>query len=116
MPYTIIEWDSAARAQIERNATPAEVAEIEARQAASSPTVPDSVTMVRARLALNAAGMLAAATQYVANMVGVDGDNARIYWEFSATVERNHPLVLGFAAASGVTSAQLDALFISAAK
>jgi len=77
--------------------------------------VPEVVTMRQARLALLGAGMLAQVNTAVANMVGAEGDAARIEWEFSSTVERHRPLVLSLIAALGLTDAQLDELFRQAA-
>ena len=40
---------------------------------------------------------------------------ARIEWDYSSTVRRQQPLVLALAPALGLTTGQLDALFIAAA-
>lgn len=78
--------------------------------------VPDMVTMRQARLALLATNKLAAVNQAVANMTGVAGETVRIEWEFSSMVERNKPTVSAIAQALGWSSADLDQLFINAAK
>lgn len=78
------------------------------------PTVPDKVTMRQARLALLGAGLLATVNASVAAMPGATGDAARIEWEFSSEVYRQKTLVLTLGAALGLTSAQLDSLFIKA--
>lgn len=80
------------------------------------PPVPSTVTVRQARLALLSAGLLAQVNTAVAAMTGAAGDAARIEWEFSNTVERNKPLVVNISATLGLTSAQLDALFIAASK
>lgn len=77
--------------------------------------VVDTVTMRQARLALLQFGMLATVNAAVAAMPGVEGDAARIEWEFSGNVERNRPLVQSLSTALGLTEAQLDALFTLAA-
>lgn len=79
------------------------------------PSVPGSVTMRQARLALLQNGMLTQVNDAVAAMPGAQGDAARIEWEFSSTVERHWPLVQALGAALGLTEAQLDDLFRLAA-
>ena len=83
---------------------------------ADAPRVPGSITMRQAQLALMAAGRLPAVNAAVAAMPGAQGDAARIEWNASSTVERNKPLVLVMASALGLTSAQIDALFIAGEK
>lgn len=78
-------------------------------------TTPASVTMRQARLALLQSGLLTQVDAAVASMPGVDGEAARIEWEFSTTVERNRPLVQSLIGALGLTEAQLDDLFTLAA-
>ena len=77
------------------------------------PSVPQTVTMRQARLALMGAGKLATVDQAIAAMTGVQGDAARIEWEFSSEVTRTQPLVISMG--QGLTDAQLDALFFTAA-
>lgn len=79
------------------------------------PPIPEVVTMRQARLALLQSGLLAQVNTAIANMSGIDGDAARIEWEFSNTVERNQPLVQSLIGALGLTEAQLDDLFTLAA-
>lgn len=115
MPYKIIEWDSVAKRQIERDATTAEIAEIDARkQAASKPDVPQSVTMLQARLALQSVELLERANATIAALPGKDGESARTYWEFANNVLRDNPLVALLSANLGLTDAQIDQLFIDA--
>ncbi len=86
------------------------------RQAAlAAVSVPTSVTMRQARLALLSAGLLSNVNAAVAAMPGLEGDAARIEWEFSGSVERNRPLVLSLAGILSLTPQQLDDLFITAA-
>lgn len=79
------------------------------------PYVPQSVTMRQARLALLGAGLLTQVNDAVASMAGVEGESARIEWEYATRVERNSPLVDGLAAALNLDGASLDNLFTSAA-
>lgn len=88
---------------------------VDSGQPAASPVVPQVVTMRQARLALNAAGLLASVNSSIASMPGTIGDAARIEWEFSATVERHKPLVISLTAELHLTNAQIDELFITAA-
>ena len=77
--------------------------------------IPTSVTMRQARLALLGAGLLPTVNNAIAAMPGVEGEAARIDWEFAGTVERNSPLVTGLSASLSLSAAQLDALFTAAA-
>lgn len=77
--------------------------------------VPVSVTMRQARLALLQAGKLPTVNAAIASMSGIQGEAARIEWEFSNEVKRAQPLVAALAPVLGMTSDQLDQLFITAA-
>lgn len=77
--------------------------------------VPLAVSMRQARLALLGAGILATVNGAIAAMPGIDGDAARIEWEFAQEVRRDSPLVQSLVPALGMTDAQLDALFVHAA-
>ena len=79
------------------------------------PPIPSSVTMRQARLALLGAGLLAQVDAAVATIPGAAGDAARIEWEYALSVERESPLVASLTAVLGLTDAQLDALFTTAA-
>lgn len=48
-------------------------------------------------------------------MTGSEGEAARIEWEYATELRRDHPLVVSLSATLGLTDAQLDALFLSAA-
>lgn len=77
--------------------------------------VPESVTMRQARLALHAAGLLAGVDAAIASMQEPAKTAAAIEWEYASEVERNAGLVPAMAAALGMTDAQIDDLFITAA-
>jgi len=81
---------------------------------AAAVTVPQSVTMRQARLALLGAGRLASVESAIAAMPGAQGDVARIEWEFSSEVRRAQPLVAALAPVLGMTEGQIDELFIAA--
>lgn len=78
-------------------------------------SVPDSVTMRQARLALHAAGLLAGVDAAIASMQEPAKTAAAIEWEYASAVERNAGLVPAMAAALGMSEADIDDLFITAA-
>jgi hypothetical protein len=77
--------------------------------------VPQSVTMRQARLALHAAGLLAGVDAAIASMQEPAKTAAAIEWEYASAVERNAGLVPAMAAALGMSEADIDDLFITAA-
>ena len=77
--------------------------------------VPSVVAMRQARLALLQAGLLDDVAAAIASLPSPQKEAATIEWEYSQTVERNHPFVLTLGAALNLTSAQLDELFVQAA-
>lgn len=78
--------------------------------------VPQSVTMRQARLALLGAGLLDSVQSAIDGLAGAAGKAAQIEWEYSKEVHRHKSLTLAIGPALGLTDAQLDALFIAAAK
>lgn len=80
-----------------------------------APQVPKSVTMQKARRALRQAGLIAAVEAAIDAMPSPQREFARDEWEYSGEVHRDRGLVLNMGTALGLSSAQLDALFISAA-
>jgi len=102
---------------IARDATPEELAEIEARAAAANqPTVPQEVSMRQARLALLGRGVLGQVDAAIDSLPSPDSEAARIEWDYSRVVARNSPLVTMMGAALGLEAAALDELFITAAR
>lgn len=83
--------------------------------AASKPPVPVQVTMRQARLALLGAGLLASVNTAIAGLSEPAKSAALIDWEYSAVVQRDSGLVPVMSAALGMTAAQIDALFVTAA-
>ena len=77
--------------------------------------VPQSVTMRQARLALLAAGLLAGIDAAIDSLPEPDKSAAKIEWEYAAVVQRGSGLVPAMGAALGMTEAQIDQLFITAA-
>ena len=79
-------------------------------------SVPAEVTMRQARLALHAAGKLAAVNAAIAALPDPPKTAALIEWEYSSTVRRDSQLVALLGPALGLDTAGLDALFIAAEK
>lgn len=77
--------------------------------------VPQVVTMRQARRALLGAGKLAAVETAINAMPEPDKSEARIDWDRSQEVRRDWPLVAALAPTLGLTDAQIDQLFITAA-
>ena len=109
MTYKTVYWDAATKMQQERDCTADEIADIEARKNATP--VPQEVTMYQARRALAAAGLLTA----VEAAIAAAGTVAQIEWDTKNLVHRSYGMVSDMGQALGMTDAQLDALFISAA-
>jgi hypothetical protein len=74
--------------------------------------VPDSVTARQIRIFLYREGLL----QSVEQMVNAADGATRIEWEYGTEYHRQSPVLLGFAQAMGLTSAQLDDWFKAASK
>lgn len=113
--YIVCGWDNEI-GEFSRPMTEEEIAQVLAdREAAAVPHVPESVPMLNARLALIAAGHMAAVKAFVDSMPGTDGEQARTYLEYAQNVRRDHWLVEGIRQVLGLTGADIDALFITAA-
>ncbi len=76
--------------------------------------VPDEVTMRQARLALLGAGLLDDVEAAIDAMSDPAKAAARIEWDYSNTLRRDHPLVATLGAGLGLSAGQLDDLFIAA--
>lgn len=77
--------------------------------------VPAKVTMRQARLALLAAGKLAAVNAALAALPSPQKEAAQIEWEYSQEVQRHNGFVSLLAPVLGMDGEALDALFITAA-
>ena len=77
--------------------------------------IPVVVEMAQARLALLGAGHLATVNAAIAGMTGIEGDGARIEWEFRPTVRRDSALTQAMAAILSLSEEDLDTLFTAAA-
>lgn len=89
--------------------TDAERAEIESAQYVQ-PSVPENVTDLQIRLALNKLGLREA----IESAVAAGTQDLKDYWAYSKIFSRHNPLVLGMAASVGVNSDGLDSLFLLA--
>lgn len=77
--------------------------------------IPAEVTMRQARQALHIAGRLAAVEAAIDAMTEPPRELARIAWKHSQVIERRALFVLQLASALGMSDAEVDALFVSAA-
>lgn len=84
-------------------------------QAFRAPPVPRQVDMAQARQALLQAGLLDQVQAAIDAMPGVEGQAARIAWEYRSTVRRDSPLLQALAAQLQLSEQQLDELFTLAA-
>lgn len=78
--------------------------------------IPTEVTMRQARLALHAAGKLAAVNAAINALPDPPKTAALIEWEYSNSVRRDSQFVALLGPALGLDAAGLDALFVYASK
>ena len=74
--------------------------------------VPQSVTPAQAKIALSRAGKLAA----VEAAVSAAGGETKIWWDEALSFDRSSPVIAALGGAIGLTSADIDALFVTASK
>ena len=79
-----------------------------------APRVPAAVTMRQARLALLGANLLSSVDTAIDALPEPTKSAARIEWEYSNELQRGNALVAALTPALGLTSEQVDALFIAA--
>ncbi|CAN5642982.1 hypothetical protein BH10PSE5_BH10PSE5_19510 [soil metagenome] len=75
-----------------------------------TPFVPQVITRLQAKLALNAAGLLDDVEAFVASA----DRSLQIYWTETSDIHRDHALITGSAEALRWSDDQVDALFIAA--
>ncbi len=89
--------------------TQAEADAIVAAVEAAKPVIIPTLSMRQARIALLNMGLLDEVE------AAITTTENRIWWDYSPSVERSNPLVIEVLTALGKTSAEIDAMFISAA-
>ena len=80
-----------------------------------TPSVPTEVTMRQARSALLENGLLANVQPAINSLSEPDKTKAQIEWEYSNALQRSNPFVGVLGTALGLSSQDLDDLFIQAA-
>ena len=76
--------------------------------------VPQVVPMLNAHLVLIASGWMPLVRAYLDALEGIDGEQARVYFDKALTMRRDHPLVLGIPAGISKTEEEVDELFVAA--
>jgi hypothetical protein len=106
------EIESLASLQAERDQLAAQVSGLQAEiEALKNPPSPQSITPRQAKLALYGAGLL----DEVEAMVARADRAVQIHYHESVIWLRNDPVLIGLATQLGMTTEQLDELFIQAA-
>ena len=75
---------------------------------------PQEITMRQARLALLEHGLLANVQTAINSLPEPDKTKAQIEWEYSNALQRDNPFVSVLGAALGLSSQDIDNLFITA--
>lgn len=102
-------WDEATQTWLEHDSAAIEVV----RNPPPPPVViPQSITPRQIRLQLTAMGL----RQQVEDLVATQPLATKDWWEFSLSYERNNQMLVDTATRFGLTSEQLDQLFIEASK
>lgn len=77
---------------------------------------PKQVSMRQARLVLLNRNLIGSVTAIIAALPSPQKEAAQIEWEYATTVQRNSDLVALLSSGLGLTSEQIDELFLEAAK
>lgn len=77
--------------------------------------IPSVLTMRQARLALFTAGLINSVQAAINALPSPDKEKAQIEWDYSNEVQRHNGFVSQLAPALGLTSEQVDALFVTGA-
>lgn len=77
-------------------------------------SVPQEITMRQARLALHEAGLLSNVSTAIASLSEPAKTKAQIEWEYSNALQRDNPFVTTLGTALGLSSDDIDNLFITA--
>ena len=76
--------------------------------------IPQEIAMRQARLALLDIGLLATVQAAINTLPEPDKTKAQIEWEYSNALQRNNPFVTTLGTALGLSSDDIDSLFITA--
>jgi hypothetical protein len=76
--------------------------------------IPQEITMRQARLALHDAGLLSNVVSAINSLPEPSKTKAMIEWEYSNALQRNNPFVTTLGTALGLSSDDIDNLFIAA--
>jgi hypothetical protein len=97
----------------ERDALNTRVAELEAELSTGVDEngVPTAITPLQGRIVLKRAGLL---DTVEAAIVQANGET-QIWWEYATLWHRSHPVLIALGTSLGLTSEQVDSLFIQAA-
>lgn len=87
-----------------------------ASYSAPAAVTPSSVTIRQAKLQMSRAGILGAVNDFIDGMEGQEGEEARIEWDYATELRRDHPLVAALGPQFNLTDADIDDLFVEAAK
>lgn len=116
MTYRVCYWDATAGRQMERDATPAEAAEIDSRRTAPPP-VPQVVDRRQGKQALLKAQKMALVQPAIDAIADLTKrELTQIWWDDAPNFERTNPVLIELGTAIGLSSAEIDQLFITAAK
>lgn len=80
------------------------------------PSIPQSVSMRQARIALSRINKLSSITSAIAALPSPQKQEAEITWEYSQEVQRRNGFVSQIAPILGMSETDLDNLFIEASK
>jgi hypothetical protein len=79
-------------------------------------TIPQTITMRQARLALLANGQLANVQIAIDSLPSPMKEQAQIEWDYSKEIDRSNPLIIQLMGSLGLSSSDIDNLFTGAAK
>lgn len=75
-----------------------------------------SITMRQAREQLLAMGLFGTVDATISSMTGIEGDKARITWQYSSEVRRDNTLFQSIKTVLGLTDAQVETFFNDGSK
>lgn len=114
----VLDWDAELQQQVLRPATESEIADLEARrQARVDILVPPTVSRRQARQALLLAGKLALVQPAIDAIADpIQRGLLQIEWDDSQVFERHRPTLIALATTLGMSSPDIDALFVAASQ